>query len=174
MRFLRETILVSATAFCFHTASAHVGLEQGATPVGQPYKAVFKVTHGCEGSPTQKVTIDFPEGVIAVKPMPKPGWQVTTTKDRYAKSYNFYHGTKLSEGVKTIVWSGGSLPDDFYDEFVVSTFIAAELPPGTPLAFTVTQDCEKGQMRWSETGPAGHEHHLKWPAPVLQLLPSVK
>ena len=30
---------------------------------------------------------------------------------------------KLSEGVKEVVWSGGKLPDDFYDEFVISTFL---------------------------------------------------
>ena len=152
-------------------ADAHVVLEQRQTPVGQPYKAVFKVTHGCEGSPTVKVRIDFPEGVIAVKPMPKPGWQITTTKGGYAQGYKFYHGATLSEGVKSVVWTGGSLPDDFYDEFIVNAFIAEELKPNQTLAFTVTQDCEKGQMTWSETAPPEHQHHLKWPAPLLKILP---
>ncbi|MGL4398170.1 MAG: DUF1775 domain-containing protein, partial [Hyphomicrobium sp.] len=89
----------------------------------------------------------------------------------YAQAYKFYHGKMLSEGVKRIVWSGGSLPDDFYDEFVVNAFIAEELKPDQTLAFTVTQDCEKGQMTWHETGAPEHQHHLKWPAPVLKLLP---
>ncbi|MEQ1651685.1 MAG: DUF1775 domain-containing protein [Hyphomicrobium sp.] len=155
---------------CCEPASAHVVLERRETAIGQSYKAVFKVTHGCEGSPTQKVTIQFPEGVIAVKPMPKPGWQIATTKTAYENAYQFYHGSTLKEGVTRVVWSGGSLPDDFYDEFVVSAFIAGELQPGAALPFTVTQDCEKGQMRWSETGPEEHQHHLKWPAPVLKLL----
>lgn len=156
-------------------AAAHVVLETPQAPVGQTYKAVFKITHGCDGSPTTKVTVDFPEGVIAVKPMPKPGGQIAMTKGAYARSYAFYHGKTLSDGVKNIVWSGGSLPDDYYDEFVASVFVADELQPGTTLAFTVTQDCEKGQMRWSETASDGqHAHHLKFPAPLLKLMPKAE
>ena len=34
--------------------------------------------HGCEGAATTRVRIHIPEGVIAVKPMPKPGWQLET------------------------------------------------------------------------------------------------
>lgn len=154
--------------------AAHVVLEKPATEVGKPYKAVFKVTHGCKGSPTVKVTIEFPEGVIAIKPMPKPGWQITTEKAPYAKEYKFYHGMVLKEGVKRIVWSGGSLPDDFYDEFVASTFIAGELAADQELAFTVTQQCENGEMRWAETSTPEHRDHLEWPAPLLKLLPAPK
>lgn len=170
-------IAASALAFLASTmgvSQAHVVLEKGSTEVGKPYKAVFKVTHGCKGSPTVKVTIEFPEGVIAVKPMPKPGWQITTEKAPYAKEYKFFHGMVLKEGVKRIVWSGGSLPDDFYDEFVASTFIAGELPADQDLAFTVTQQCEKGEMRWAETAEPEHRGHLEWPAPLLKLLAAPK
>lgn len=155
-------------------SAAHVVLEKPSSEVGKPYKAVFKLTHGCKGSPTVKVIIDFPEGVIAVKPMPKAGWQITTEKAPYAKEYKFFHGMVLKEGVKRIVWSGGSLPDDFYDEFVASAFIAAELPPDQELAFSVTQQCEKGEMRWAETAEPEHRGHLEWPAPLLKLLPAAK
>jgi periplasmic copper chaperone A len=172
MKAAHPTIIAIAFAVVPAAAHAHVVLEKRQATVGQPYKAVFKVTHGCEGSPTVKVTVDIPEGVVAVKPMPKPGWQITTTKGAYAGEYKFYHGVTLKEGPKTITWSGGSLPDDYYDEFVVSAFIAAELKPDQSLAFTVRQDCEKGQMTWGETGPPEHQHHLKWPAPLLKLLPA--
>lgn len=155
-------------------SAAHVVLETPATEVGKPYKAVFKVTHGCKGSPTVKVIIEFPEGVIAVKPMPKAGWQITTEKAPYAKEYKFYHGLVLKEGVKRIVWSGGSLPDDFYDEFVASAFIAGELAADQELAFTVTQQCEQGEMRWGETAEPEHRDHLEYPAPLLKLLPAPK
>lgn len=162
--------LLASTAMC----AAHVVLEKPASEIGKPYKAVFKVTHGCKGSPTVKVIVEFPEGVIAVKPMPKAGWQIATEKAPYAKEYKFYHGLVLKEGVKRIVWSGGSLPDDFYDEFVASTFIAGELPAEQELAFTVTQICEKGEMRWGETAEPEHRGHLEWPAPLLKLLPAAK
>ena len=48
------------------------------------YKAVFVVPHGCAGSATIKIRVQIPEGVIAAKPMPKPGWNVETIKGKYA------------------------------------------------------------------------------------------
>lgn len=166
-------------------AAAHAVLEVPQAVVGKSYKAVVRITHGCEGSPTVKVTVAIPEGMIGVKPMPKPGWQIAMTKGKYAQSYAFYHGKKLDAGVTGIVWTG-TLPDDYYDEFVFSGFIAGELKPGDSLPFVVTQDCEKGQLRWDEIAPpeaAGHEDHqghdsheahgkhLEHPAPLLLLLP---
>lgn len=151
-------------------ASAHVTLEKPEAKVGGGYKAVFKVPHGCEGSATVEITIDMPEGVIAVKPMPKPGWTIELAKGPYARSYAFYHGKKLSEGVRQVIWRGGKLPDDYYDEFVLSTFIAGELTPGAKLVFPVTQRCETGEIRWSEVAREGEDAHaLKFPAPQLVL-----
>ena len=99
-------------------AAAHVSLENKQASVGSYYKAVFAVPHGCAGSPTVKIRVQIPEGVIGVKPMPKAGWTLETVKGKYAAEYDF-HGNKLSEGVKEVAWSGGKLADDNYDEFVV-------------------------------------------------------
>ena len=125
-------ILVAAIALAATPASAHITLETKQATIGSSYKAVFAVPHGCAGSATVKVRVQIPEGVIAVKPMPKPGWNVEAIKGKYAADYD-YHGTKLSEGVKEVVWSGGKLPDDNYDEFVVSTFLTGGLKPNTTL-----------------------------------------
>ena len=81
--------------------------------------------------------------------MPKPGWNVETIKGAYATEYD-YHGKKSSEGVKEVVWSGGRLPDDNYDEFVISTFLTGSLKPNTTLYFPVVQECEQGVSRWIE------------------------
>ena len=54
--------------------AAHVTLEKRQAPVGSYYKAVFAVPHGCAGSATVKLRVQIPEGVIGIKPMPKPGW----------------------------------------------------------------------------------------------------
>ena len=59
-----------------------------------------------------------------------------------------FHGAKLTEGVKEVEWSGGKLPDDFYDEFVISTFLTGGLKPDTMLYFPVVQECEQGVSRW--------------------------
>ncbi len=89
---------------------------------GSYYKAVFAVPHGCAGSPTVRLRVQIPEGVIGIKPMPRPGWTVETVKGKYAAEYDF-HGSKLSEGVKEAVWSGGKLADDNFDEFIFSSYL---------------------------------------------------
>ena len=56
--------------------------------------------------------------------------------------------TSFPKGVKEVVWSGGKLPDDNYDEFVISTFLTGSLKPNTTLYFPVVQECEQGISRW--------------------------
>ena len=153
------------------SASAHITLQNREAPVGSFYKAVFVVPHGCAGSATTKIRVQIPEGVIGVKPMPKPGWNVETVKAKYVAPYDF-HGAKLTEGVKEVAWSGGKLPDDFYDEFVISTFLTGTLKPDTMLYFPTVQECEQGVSRWIDipADPA-HAHDSKWPAPGVKLNP---
>jgi periplasmic copper chaperone A len=152
-------------------ALAHVTLETQQAPVASTYKAVFRVPHGCEGSPTVKVRVQVPEGVIAVKPMPKAGWKTEMVKGAYGKSYD-YHGTPTSEGVKEVVWSGGNLPDDMYDEFVLRAYLTGDLKADTTLSFPVVQECEKGAERWIEIPAVGKSaDDYKLPAPGLKLLP---
>lgn len=151
--------------------SAHVTLERGEAPVGSGYKAVFNVPHGCKGQATNEVIVDIPEGVIAVKPMPKAGWKLSLEKGPYARSYGFYHGDTKSEGVKRVTWSGGELSDEHFDQFVLSSFIAAELPSDGTLVFPVTQKCSNGELRWQQVAAPGQDpHSLEYPAPVLQLV----
>ena len=153
-------------------AAAHVTLERRQAPVGSYYKAVFAVPHGCAGSPTVKLRVQVPEGVIGIKPMPKAGWTVETVKGKYATEYDF-HGSKLSEGVKEVVWSGGKLADENYDEFVFSSYLTPGLKPDTTLYFPVVQECEQGVSRWIDIPAEGHGGHgegSKTPAPGLKLI----
>jgi len=152
-------------------AHAHVSLEQREAARGTSYKAVIKIPHGCDGEATHTVRVDIPEGFIGVKPMPKPGWTIKTTQGPYAQSYGYYHGP-LSEGVTQIEWSGGSLPDAYYDEFVASGFVARELKADA-LYFKVVQECDKGELSWSEIPAAGQNpHDLKAPAAILKIADS--
>jgi uncharacterized protein YcnI len=156
---------------CMVTASAHVTLEKSEAPVGTPYKAVLRVPHGCEGAATTALRVRIPEGMIAVKPMPKPGWKIDTVSGKYPKTYNYFHGAKLSEGVTEVRFSGGVLPDAYYDEFVLTGFLASDLEPGTTLYFPVVQECEKGVNRWIEIPAAGKSSSdYPEPAPALKLL----
>lgn len=161
---------LAAALLSASSASAHITLESKEATIGAPFKAVFVVPHGCAGSATIKIRVQIPDGVIAVKPMPKPGWNVEAIKGKYASEYDF-HGTRLSEGVREVVWSGGKLPDDFYDEFVISTYLTGTLKPDSVLYFPTVQECEQGISRWIDipADPA-HAHDSKSPAPGVKLL----
>lgn len=150
-------------------AQAHVTLEKQSAEPGSFYKAVLKLPHGCEGSPTVRLEVALPDGFISAKPMVKPGWKIKTEKGAYDREYAFLHGMILKEGVRKIVWTGGEVPDDFYDEFVVSGFLATEMQPG-PVYFPVTQICADGEISWSEVPKEGQDpHSLEAPAPRLML-----
>jgi periplasmic copper chaperone A len=152
------------------TASvAHVTLAEKNAPVGVDYKAIFRVPHGCRGSATVKLSVEMPEGFIDVKPQPKPGWQIEIVKGSYAKSYNHYR-SQVTEGVKSVTWSGGNLPDDYYDEFILVGYLDKGLPPGSTLYFPAVQTCEQGVDRWTEK-PDDVKSPDQHSAPSLKLLP---
>src|SRR5436305_15133741 len=136
--------LILTAAHAASPAAAHVYLEGKQATVGASYKAVFAVPHGCSGSPTVKIRVQVPEGVIAVKPMPKAGWSVDVVEGQYAGDYD-YHGKKLSSGAQEVVWSGGTLLDHNSDELVISSFLTDGLKPNTTVYFPVVQECEKGR-----------------------------
>lgn len=150
-------------------AHAHATFETQKAPSGGTYKAVLRVPHGCDGEATHTVRIRMPEGIIAVKPMPKPGWALSTTTGTYAQSYDYY-GTPTSEGVQEIIWSGGALPDAWYDEFVFRGYVT-DLPADSVLAFPTVQSCANGEVAWDEIAAAGQDPHaLEYPAPTVTIV----
>ena len=150
-------------------ASAHVTLANAEASPNSTYKAVLQVPHGCDGTATTSIRVQIPEGVIGVKPMPKAGWTLTTTRGAYAKTYE-NHGRKVSEGVKEIVWSGGNLADDHFDEFTFSATIATDGGAAKAVYFPTVQQCVKGETAWTQI-PAAQQssHDLKAPAPALRI-----
>lgn len=161
---------VAAALLAASPASAHVTLAGKQAAIGAEYRAVFVVPHGCSGSPTTKLRVQIPEGVIATEAKPVDGWNVDTVKGKYAKEYDD-NGNKVSEGIKEVAWSGGKLPDKTRQEFVIETFLTDGLKPDTTLYFPVVQECEQGVSRWIEIPPDGatHSHENKWPAPGVRL-----
>ena len=150
-------------------AAAHVTLETQQAVVGTYYKAVLRVGHGCEGTPTHTIRVRIPDGMLNVKPMPKTGWQLMTQMGKLAEPIDDGHGGKITEGVREVAWTGGKLLDAHYDEFI----FRGQLPKtGTLLHFPVVQECEKGVHRWIEIPAAGKSaDDYKEPAPALKLLP---
>jgi uncharacterized protein YcnI len=166
-------VTVLSTTIISFAANAHITLEAQSASAGSSYKAVFRVPHGCEGTATVKIRVRLPDGVINVKPQPKPGWEISKVMEKLAKPMTLDHGREITETIREVDWSGGKLPDDFYDEFV----LRAELPdkPGATIYFPVVQECEKGINRWIEIPePGKSSRDYKEPAPGLKLLPKNK
>ncbi|MGD9804048.1 MAG: DUF1775 domain-containing protein [Hyphomicrobiaceae bacterium] len=172
-------MLKAAVGFAIHTLlatalSAHPSLQPKEAAVGSSYRAVVSIPHGCSGSSTLKVRVKIPEGVIGVKPMLKSGWSISTVRGPYERSYPYYHGQTLTEGVKEIIWSG-TLPDDVFDEFVFTGFFTDILQEGTTLYFPTYQECANGALQWIETPKANQDGHaLAAPAPGVRLLPTAQ
>lgn len=157
---------------CFIPAAlAHVTLEAGKAPAGSYYKAVLRVPHGCEGSATTRIRVQIPDGVTAVKPQPKPGWQLAIVTGKLKAPFDDGHGNQITEGITELSWSGGPLPDAYYEEF----WFRAKLPDGavgSSVYFPVVQECEKGVTRWIEIpAPGKSADDYREPAPRVELTP---
>ena len=150
---------------------AHVTLQDQAAAAGATYRAVLRVGHGCEGSPTVAMRVTIPAGFNGAQPMVKPGWKVSTKVGKLAEPY-VSHGTTYTEGVQEITWTANTesdaLPDAYYDEFVLRGTTPKK--PG-PLWFKVEQLCQKGSNPWVEVPASGSSTKgLKMPAALLEVI----
>lgn len=112
-------------------AHAHVSAAASSTAAGSYTVVTFSVPHGCEGSPTQVVTIDLPDSVPSVTPTVNPLWSVETVSE----------GEQMTQVVYTS--QTGGLPDGLRDTFELS-FRLPEGEAGDRIEFPVTQTCTEG------------------------------
>ena len=174
-RPLGPSLSLAVAALLISTvAQAHVTLEEPAAVANAGYKAVFRITHGCEGSPTHTVRVQIPTGFLGTKPIPKPGWKLELQRVKLAEPYDS-HGRKIDETVYEVVWRAQSpetfLADAHYDEFV----LRGQTPdkPGV-IWFKVQQICEKGDLNWAEVPSTGSSTKgLQSPAARLEVLPGM-
>lgn len=148
-------------------AHAHITLDQPAAAAGSSYRATFKVGHGCDGAATTAITVTLPVGLRGAKPMPKPGWTLTTTRRALKTPYES-HGKPITDELAEVRWTANTpadaLPDTWYDEFVVRASLPAE--PGE-LFFAVRQTCTEGEWHWAEKPSAANP---KPRAPAVKLV----
>lgn len=165
-------IALGAAAFATVSSPAltHAVLERPEAQEGSFYRAVVQITHGCKGSPTTAVTVTVPEGAVGARPLAKPGWAISTKRGPYARTYPFVHGS-IAEGVKEITWTGGTVPNDQFDEFVFSVRMSDAFKPGDTVRFPVVQNCETGAYRWVEVPTPGQDAHaVAEPAPSVRII----
>ncbi len=165
--FLAAILLAAMT----HTALAHATLEQESVTQNTTEKFTVRIGHGCDGASTLRVRVRIPDGVIAVKPMPKAGWTLETVIEPYADPYEYY-GSTLTEGVHEIVWSG-ELADAHYDEFVFRARVTDATVADSMLYVPIVQECADAAERWIEIPEAGQSSdELEGPAPGVMVRPA--
>lgn len=160
-------VIVTALAlFAAPVADAHVVLDKNEAPAASYFKAVLLVPHGCDGQPTTRIRLQLPDDIYVARPQQKPGWSVEIVKKALEKPVAGPHGKTITEKITDIIWSGGNLPDEFYEEFGVIVKLPDQ-PSGTKIAFPVIQQCAKGEHQWvAQPGATSGD-----PAPILTLTP---
>jgi periplasmic copper chaperone A len=170
---MKTTLIASLFATAAGAAQAHITLDQPEAPAGSSYRAVFKVGHGCQGgAATKEIVVTLPEALLrGAKPMPKPGWTLTT-RLRPLKTPYESHGKPATDELAEVRWTAQGeanvLPDAWYDEFILRATLPAE--PGE-LAFAVRQVCTEGEWNWAEL-PTAANPRPRAPAVRLKLTPA--
>ncbi len=145
-------------------AAAHVALAPAEAPANAYTRIAFQVPHGCGGAATTAIEVTLPEGVVIARPMPKTGWTIAVEMRAIERPIPTEHGL-VRQAPAAISWSGGTLPDAHYEEFVM--LIRTPDRAGS-LAFPVVQRCEGGARHdWVELPAEGTRPRS--PAPTLRL-----
>ncbi len=84
-------------------ASAHVSASATSTAAGSYTVVTFSVPHGCDGSPTNVVTIELPESVPSVTPTINPNWTVEKVVKQLPEPLTDAHGNEITERVSSVV-----------------------------------------------------------------------
>jgi periplasmic copper chaperone A len=141
-----------ALAVAGSPASAHIDPDPKEAQAGSRLTVGFTVEHGCDGSPTVRLDMRLPAGVVDPVAEPVDGWtgSVATTTD----------GTIVS-------FVGGPLADDVEGTFGVTMTLPPT--PDTTIYFPFVQRCEAGEIRWIGI-PAEPGDDLDEPAPAMILI----
>ena len=124
-------------------AQSHVFLTTPEAPANSSVVVDFRVPHGCEGSSTTQIQITIPDGIFSVQPKVKAGWAIETSRGPLAEPGQHPHRGEVTEGVKTVTYSGGLIRDDQYDDFTVTFYTPPQV--GRVLEFPVLQSCLVGE-----------------------------
>lgn len=169
---LHKLSMALSVAVMSQSAMAHIVLSEPKAVAGSYYKATLRVGHGCNGSATNGLIVQVPEGFQGAKPQPKSGWTVATDQAKLVKPYNS-HGKTVTDDVVALRWMAtskeASLPDAQFDEFA---FMGRLPDQAGPLWVKVLQTCENGQNDWSDIPAKGTATRgLKFPAVLLDVQP---
>lgn len=145
---MRRSLSASLVLFvCLASAAnAHVEFKQSEIDKGKATKVTLVVGHGCGKSPTVKLRVKTPSGVMIKSAPEKSGWAVDKVAGSSDETFTF-HGEKASQAVDELVWTG-KLDAHDHGKFMFELELADQLEPGQKIYFPVVQECEKGVLRW--------------------------
>jgi uncharacterized protein YcnI len=148
-------------------AWAHVTVSPDSAVKGSDAVLGFNVPDESEDLNTTQVEVFFPAEHPIAEALVQPiaGWTTDVKTEKVAKPIKTEDGS-VTERVASVVWSGGSIEPDHFQQFVLSV----ALPDDTDsLEFKALQTYSDGSVvRWIEdTTPGGEEPDH--PAPVLTL-----
>jgi periplasmic copper chaperone A len=166
-RITTAAVLGTAAALALPVAAqAHVTVAPAQLPAEGYGKIDLSVPHGCEESPTTKLTVQLPDEVQSATPQVVPGWKITTKEGKLPKPYD-NHGEQVTRGVREITWEGGPLDPHHLEVFGVSIKVSGN--EGDQMAFKAIQECKKGETAWVEIPVEGEEEPPE-PAPMVELV----
>ncbi|SKC67107.1 YcnI family copper-binding membrane protein [Okibacterium fritillariae] len=149
-------------------ASAHVSVTPSDTAAGSYTVLSFAVGHGCDGSPTTKLSFDIPEEIVAVTPTVTPNWDIEKQMTDLKNPITDSHGESLAERVGTVVYTAKTPLADGYRDTVSFQVQLPEDAAGKTLSFPVVQTCEQGQTDWTQVAEDGQDpEELESPAPQV-------
>ncbi|MFC4337485.1 YcnI family copper-binding membrane protein [Salininema proteolyticum] len=156
--------LTTTAALAAHTAPAHAHatVTTDNTEAGTYTVLTFSIAHGCEGQPTNEITIHIPQPVQSVSPTVNPGWNIEEIP-----TDNDDETTPRTGEIRYT--TDTPLPDGHRDTFELSLKIP-EQTAGQTLHFPLVQTCTDGEHAWIQIAEDGQDpHDLDEPAPSIDV-----
>ena len=145
LRFPLAAATAIGVALCIAgPASAHIHTDPEEVEAGTSNTVGFVIEHGCDGSPTTKVEMQFPKDVSEISAVDQAGFTAAVSG-------------------QVVTFSGGNLPDGTEQAFEVT--FTAPVPTGT-IDIPLIQTCVEGSNDWIEPEVEG-QPEPEYPAPQL-------
>ena len=166
-RIVTAAAIVAGSLTVAAPAWAHVSIQPPTAEAGGFATFAVQVPNERAAS-TTSVQVVFPadQAIPYVSVEPTPGWTASVEKRTLAEPIEA-EGSKITEVVSSITWTGGAIGEGQFQQFLIS---AGPLPTGVDaLEFKAIQTYANGEVvRWIEPTPASGEEP-EFPAPTLEL-----
>lgn len=155
------------SALAMAPALAHVTISPDQATPNSFIVGTVSVPHGCDGSPTTKITIKVPDQIVEIAPTRNAFWNVQVIQSKLATPLKAADGDAITEKVTEIVYTAKTpLPADERDAFELSFQVPNK--SGQVLTFPTIQKCVVGEADWTETTPPGGAEPAN-PAPTISI-----